>query len=187
MTKRIPPGMPIHTWVDRLIAEAAERGEFENLPGAGKPLPGLDRPLDEDWWVKQKIAEEEVPGDALLPPALALRKEVRALPQRVRDLPDEASVRAVVSDVNQRVADWIRAPSGPVLPIAPADTEDIVDQWRKARAGTGKPPTSHTGASEHTAASGQRPEGDDGAATPEPGPSSPRRRPWWRRSGERRR
>lgn len=133
MTQRIPGGMPIHNWVDRLIAEAEERGDFDDLPGAGKPLPGLDQPLDENWWLRQKIRDEEVPSDVLLPPALQLRKEVRALPQTVRDLPDEASVRALVSDVNRRIADWIRAPSGPVLPIAPARVDDIVASWRAVR------------------------------------------------------
>lgn len=186
MTQRIPRGVPIHTWVDRLIAEADERGEFDNLPGAGKPLAGLDRPLDEDWWVKQKIAEEEVPPGALLPPALALRKEVRGLPQRVRDLPDEESVRAVVSDVNQRVADWIRAPSGPVLPIALADTEDIVAQWRHARTEAATPSAAHTSPSEQRSVgqrpAAQRPEGPDDAAAPVTDQPTPRRRPWWRRN-----
>ena len=35
--------------VERAIREAEARGEFANLPGAGKPLPGLDRPAGEDW------------------------------------------------------------------------------------------------------------------------------------------
>ena len=32
--------------VERLIREAQERGEFDNLPGAGKPIEGLDKPHD---------------------------------------------------------------------------------------------------------------------------------------------
>ncbi|HLS24532.1 MAG TPA: DUF1992 domain-containing protein [Beutenbergiaceae bacterium] len=138
MVERIPGGVPIHSWVDRLIREAEERGEFDNLPGTGKPLPGIDKPLEEDWWVKQKIRAEEVPPDVLLPPALQLRREIAGLPDAVRDLPDEESVRARVSEVNQRVAEWIRAPSGPVIPVAPAPVEEIVAGWRAARA---QPPT----------------------------------------------
>src|SRR5699024_6792409 len=162
MTQRSPRGVPIHNWVDRLIAEAEERGEFDNLPGAGKPLAGLDRPLDEDWWVKQKIAEEEVPPDALLPPALALRKAVRALPQRVMDLPVVASVRAMGGEAHQRVADWIRAPSGPVLPIALADTEDIVSRWRTARSAQGAPAgaPAYSSAAQYTGARQQVPDDD---------------------------
>jgi predicted flavoprotein YhiN len=42
-------------WIDRQIREARERGEFDNLPGTGKPLPDLDKPYDENWWVRQKL------------------------------------------------------------------------------------------------------------------------------------
>lgn len=50
--------------VDRIIREAMERGEFEALPGAGKPIPGAGQPDDELWWVREFIqrnaaAEEE--------------------------------------------------------------------------------------------------------------------------------
>ncbi|MFE3936217.1 DUF1992 domain-containing protein, partial [Streptomyces goshikiensis] len=72
MTERKPAGVSVESWVDRQIREAAERGEFENLPGWGKPLASLDTPYDEMWWVKDKLHRE---GFAVLPPALALRKE----------------------------------------------------------------------------------------------------------------
>lgn len=162
MTERKPPGMPVHNWVDKLIQDAAARGEFDNLPGAGKPLPGLDRPWDEDWWIKQKIRDEELPVEGMLPPVLQLRREVAALPERVRDLSDEAAVRAMVSDVNERVAAWIRRPSGPVLPVGRADVEAIVQGWREAR---------------DAAAAAQAPEPE---AVPETS-DRPRRRSWRRR------
>jgi hypothetical protein len=38
--------------VEKQIREAQERGEFDNLPGAGKPLRGIDADRDDpDWWV----------------------------------------------------------------------------------------------------------------------------------------
>jgi DnaJ-like protein len=43
------------------IREAIEAGELENLPGLGKPIPGIDEPYDPLWWVKgwmKRIAEE---------------------------------------------------------------------------------------------------------------------------------
>lgn len=40
---------------ERRIREAAERGEFDDLPGAGQPLPGLGGTYDPDWWVKEWI------------------------------------------------------------------------------------------------------------------------------------
>jgi hypothetical protein len=39
MTERKPPDLSFTSWIDRRINEAAERGAFDNLPGAGKPLP----------------------------------------------------------------------------------------------------------------------------------------------------
>mgnify|MGYP001279727220 CR=1 FL=1 len=187
MVERIPGGVPIHSWVDRLIREAEERGEFDNLRGAGKPLPGIDKPWDEDWWIKQKIREEEVPPDVLLPPALQLRREVAALPETVRDLPDEETVRAWVSEVNERVAQWIRAPSGPVLPVAPAPVEKIVAQWRAERANV-RPPHVEPGAPDTTSPVSGRPSeaprGSEPRTEPAAGPanaetSAPARVRWW--------
>ena len=39
MTERKPPGMDFSSWIDQQIEEAAKRGAFDDLPGAGKPLP----------------------------------------------------------------------------------------------------------------------------------------------------
>ncbi|GAT83553.1 molecular chaperone DnaJ [Streptomyces sp. F-3] len=46
MTERKPPGIPFESWVDRQIREAQQRGEFDRLPGAGRPLPD-DRSYEE--------------------------------------------------------------------------------------------------------------------------------------------
>lgn len=49
------PGSPerFESHVDRVIREAMERGEFEDLPGAGKPIPGAGTKDDELWWVRR--------------------------------------------------------------------------------------------------------------------------------------
>ena len=60
-------------WVDLQIKQAMERGEFDDLPGAGKPLGDLGSPYDRDWWLKKLIEREQITG--VLPPALQLRKE----------------------------------------------------------------------------------------------------------------
>lgn len=56
--------MQFENWVDRQIREAMERGEFDNLPGAGKPLE-LDP--SEDWWIKAKMARETCPRPTVVP------------------------------------------------------------------------------------------------------------------------
>jgi hypothetical protein len=130
--------------IDQQIRKAEERGDFADLPGKGKPLPGLDGPYDENWWVKRWIQREGVPSEALLPTPLQLRKEAERLPETVRDLPTEESVRAAVSDLNRRIAEWVRAPSGPAVPVKRVDAEAIVQGWREARSTPPPPPADPT-------------------------------------------
>lgn len=48
------------TSIDRQLREATERGDFDNLPGAGKPLPDHGREYEEDWWVLPPLVPDEV-------------------------------------------------------------------------------------------------------------------------------
>ena len=61
--------------VERQIRLAQERGEFDDLPGKGKPLPGLDGPDDENWWLKGYLRREGLTAELLLPTPLQLRRE----------------------------------------------------------------------------------------------------------------
>jgi hypothetical protein len=126
--------------VERLIREAQERGEFDRLPGAGKPIPGLDRPHDPYWWVKQLLARE---GVDLSPETLQVRKRVEDLLARLRRAADEAEVRRLVAAINAEIAEAnARAASGPATDLAPLDPEGAVQRWRALRAGGSEPPPS---------------------------------------------
>ena len=57
MTTRKPPGLPWEDYLTRQIREAEAEGAFANLPGAGKPIEGLDGPYDEMWWLKAFLKE----------------------------------------------------------------------------------------------------------------------------------
>jgi hypothetical protein len=50
----------LESMVERRIREAIERGEFDNLPGAGKPIADLDQPEDELAWVKRWMKREGI-------------------------------------------------------------------------------------------------------------------------------
>jgi Domain of unknown function (DUF1992) len=119
--------------VETQIRQAQERGDFDGLPGHGRPIPGAGEPDDELWWVKGLIRREGLDTAALLPTSLRLRKEVEDLPAAVRQLPTEAAVRAAVADLNERIAAWIRIPSGPQVVLRPVDAEEVVAGWRAAR------------------------------------------------------
>ena len=128
MTDRKPAGVGFGTWVERQIREAAERGEFDNLPGAGKPIADLDKPHDELWWVKQKLRRENL---SYLPPTIALRKEAEDALLAASQAASEAQVRRIVADINRKILDGNRkAASGPPLNLMPFDVERVVAGWR---------------------------------------------------------
>ena len=93
------------TWVDLQVRQAMERGEFDDLPGRGKPIEDLGVEHDPDWWVKKLVERENI---ALLPPALALRKEDAELDARLDEVTAESEVRREVEDFNKRVIETRR-------------------------------------------------------------------------------
>src|ERR1700751_870059 len=113
MTERKPSGMSFTSWVDQQINEAAERGLFDNLAGAGKPLPDQH---EEDFgaaWLRDYVRREGVPAEAMLPTPLRLRKDIERLAERVPRLRSEQQVRDAVAELNERIMDWRRLPLGP--------------------------------------------------------------------------
>ncbi|MGW2062795.1 DnaJ family domain-containing protein [Streptomyces sp. NPDC001937] len=131
MTERKPAGVSFESWVDKQIREAEQRGDFSQLPGFGKPLPGIDRPYDETWWIKAKMQRE---GVSMLPPALALRKEAEDTHAAVSEARSEAEVRRMLTAVNEKIEAAIRRPPpGPLLNIRPFDIDAVVDEWRAER------------------------------------------------------
>jgi hypothetical protein len=131
MTERKPPGVGFEAWVERQLREAAERGAFDDLPGAGKPIPDLDKPHDELWWVKQKLRRENF---SYLPPTIALRRQAEAALEAAARAGSEDAVRRIVADINAKIIEGNRkAASGPPLNLAPFDVECVVHDWRDRR------------------------------------------------------
>ncbi|WP_434810845.1 DnaJ family domain-containing protein [Microbacterium sp. bgisy189] len=125
-------------YVETAIQQAIRRGDFDDLPGAGKPLEGLGTHHDPDWWIRRKIQTEQLTG--LGPPALLLRTEHAEFDERVDALTREEQVREYVDDFNRRVVDARRQLQGgpPVVtPLRDVDAE--VAAWRARRAPTSTP------------------------------------------------
>ena len=119
------------TWVDVQVRQAMERGDFDDLPGAGKPIEDLGESHDPNWWIKKLVEREKV---ALLPPSVALRKEDAELEAKLDKLNVEAEVRRHVEDFNQRVvAARYRLPEGPPLVTMPRDVDETLAAWRARR------------------------------------------------------
>ncbi len=131
MTARKPDGTAFESFVEQQIRKAQEEGAFRDLPGAGKPIPDLDKPLDELWWLKAKIKRE---GLDLLPEALAVRRDVERALERSSRLKTEQDVRALLALLNARIRKVnATATGGPAAAVAPIDVEAAVRHWRDSR------------------------------------------------------
>jgi Domain of unknown function (DUF1992) len=129
MTSRKPPRMPWESWLDRQIREAEERGEFDDLPGAGRPIPDLDKPFDELWWVKDKLRRE---GLTYMAPSVALRKGAHDAHVAALRASSETEVRKIVADINEKIREANRKTiAGPSLMLVPLDVERVVNEWRE--------------------------------------------------------
>ncbi|WP_410809277.1 DUF1992 domain-containing protein [Micromonospora sp. 067-2] len=144
--------------VEAQIRGAVQRGEFDDLPGMGKPIPGRGTPYDESWWIKSFLEREALPSDLLLPTPLQLRRRIEQVPDEVRDLPTEQSVRDFVGHLNAQILAWLRNPEGPRVAVRPVNVEEVLRRWREERS----PVAVRTPAGEPV-----------GAVAP------PARRPWW--------
>jgi hypothetical protein len=122
------------TW-DRLaeerILEAQAEGQFDHLPGFGKPIPGIDEPHDELWWIKDKLKREQLSS---LPPALVIRLDVEKTLAQIDQMPTESEVRRAVAALNERIRKTSFAVVwGPAVDVMPLDPDEIVNQWKSVK------------------------------------------------------
>jgi hypothetical protein len=120
-------------WIDRQVRDAQERGEFDDLPRAGQPIPDLDKPRDENWWVKDKLRRE---GLTYMQPSVALRKEANDALTAALHASSEAAVREIIADVNVKIREANRRGiRGPALMLVPHDIERVVRDWHARHPG----------------------------------------------------
>jgi len=78
----------LHSMAEEKIREAIERGDFDRLPGAGKPLPEKD----EDAYVPDelRISFKLLKNAGMIPEEMQLRKEMLTLEQLLACCTDAA-------------------------------------------------------------------------------------------------
>jgi hypothetical protein len=136
MTERKPPGVSWESWFEEQIRRAREDGAFDNLPGAGKPLPDLEGGYDPDWWLKKLVQRERV---SVLPPPLELLRKIESEIKKIWALSSDADVRAQVLSLNAEIArSNARAAEGPPTRLGLLDPDAIVAQWRTNSTGSRK-------------------------------------------------
>jgi hypothetical protein len=129
--QRRKPSETYESYVERLIREAQEDGEFDRLP-RGKKLPLTGSPPPVGWWAKEKLRRERLSD---VPEAIAIRAEAEGVLREVARLTDERLVRERLVTLDARIRKLNRTHvAGPPTTLAPLDVDALVERWRAARA-----------------------------------------------------
>ncbi len=124
MAERKPASESWESFTERQIRQAQEAGEFARLPGFGQPIPGIDQPPDENWWLKQKLREERL---SVTPPVIEARIRREQVLAGLNELSSEATVRLKLQELNEFIRQAHYSPtSGPAAGVLPVDIEKVV-------------------------------------------------------------
>lgn len=79
------------------IREAMENGEFDNLPGAGKPLV-----FEDETWIPEdlRVAYRILKNAGCIPPELEMRKEILNLIDLINTLDDDGKRLKKLRELN---------------------------------------------------------------------------------------
>lgn len=82
------------------ILEAQRAGEFDNLPGKGKPLQ-----LEDLTWVPEdlRIGYHILKNAHVLPPEAELLKEIRTIEDLLKHVEDDCQRRSLVKSMQQKL------------------------------------------------------------------------------------
>ena len=86
--------------IEKRIQDAQNNGDFDNLPGKGKPIDlEDDRNIPEDLRLTYKILRN---ADCL-PPELQLKKEIRTMEDMLDGIPDEKEKFRHIKKINYKI------------------------------------------------------------------------------------
>lgn len=86
--------------IEKRIQDAHKNGDFDDLPGKGKPIDFEDdRHIPEDLRLTYKILRN---ADCL-PPELQLKKEIRTMEDMLDDIPDEKEKFRHIKKINYKI------------------------------------------------------------------------------------
>lgn len=111
---------------DRRIEAARDAGLFDDLPGAGQPIPDLDRRRPDGWWAdnlvrRERSIQRREELDELLASAMA----------PLWRLGSELELRERVAELNGRIDDHNRRTSLEHRPRLSVD--ELVARWNRLR------------------------------------------------------
>lgn len=86
--------------VEKRIKEAQRNGEFDDLPGHGKPMAYKeDRHIPEDLRLAYKILKNA----GCLPPEVIEKKEIRQMEDMLDRIPDEKEKYKLIKKINYKI------------------------------------------------------------------------------------
>lgn len=88
---------PLIDLITQKIREAEANGEFDNLPGAGKPLPKVDDPENA---LIRRIIEE----NGAVPEFISLSRELRKLRDALHEVDDRTRRREIMKEMSMMEA-----------------------------------------------------------------------------------
>ena len=117
-------------WAEQQIIDAQRQGEYDNLPGKGKPLPGLDGNRDDMWWLKDKLKREQLD---LSPPTIVMRRKVELWWDAIETFETEDRVLREAAQLNCEIVKANATELGPLSPQPLIDIQDASARWRAKR------------------------------------------------------
>ena len=113
------------------LANAEAAGDFDDLPGKGKPLENVGEVEDPNWWAKNLLRRE---GVSVTPPAIEIRRSVERFRERIGEIPSEQALRDAFEALNAEIKRLNKiAATGPPTTQAPMDWEAERSRWQAAR------------------------------------------------------
>lgn len=84
---------PLIDLISQKIAEAEARGEFDNLPGSGKPLPEVEDP-------ENALLNRLVKESGGVPEFVSLSRELTRLREELRETSDRSRRKEIMKDMS---------------------------------------------------------------------------------------
>ena len=100
--------------VEERIRSAQQKGEFNNLPGAGKPLK-----LEEDRHIAEelRLAHKILKNADCLPPEIELKKEIERTEDLLHGMAGTAEKYRTIKKLNFMIMKQKNLSGGPVTPL----------------------------------------------------------------------
>ena len=97
---KVPVYVRFSKIVETRIKEAQERGDFDNLPGYGKPIN-----IEDDSHVPEdmRLAHKILKNADCIPPELQLRKDIRQMEDMLDNIPDEKEKYRQIKKINFKI------------------------------------------------------------------------------------